>query len=292
MTSGRSRRLQHVQRLLDVFRHRLDARRIGAFRGHVRLVGVARAGDDVVGDVEIGRARPAVDRLPDRHLDIERDAVDVLDRVRPFADRRRGQHLALFLEGAHAVAVGLRRAADQHHRPAVLLRVGQAGEAVDDAGTGHDDARARAAGQVADGAGGIGRGLLVAHADIGEADLLRRLGERTDREPDDAEHVFHALFLEALRQQVGAFDLSHVSSCQRAAAIGPVTKNPNGRHITHMWRRGKSAAAAVSPPVCCRDAGPCAASRQIRRFNTRGLFDLDQGARCGHWRGCWMNNGT
>ena len=49
------------------------------------------------------------------------------------------------------------------------------------------------AGQIADGAGGIGRGLLVAHADIGEADLLRCLGERTDREPDHAEHVLARL---------------------------------------------------------------------------------------------------
>ena len=77
------------------------------------------------------------------------------------------------------------------------------------------------AGQIADGAGGIGRGLLVAHADIGKAGLLRCLGERTDREPDHAEHELHALFLEAFRQQVGAFDLSHVSSCHRATAIGP-----------------------------------------------------------------------
>ena len=57
-------------------------------------------------------------------------------------NRGRGQHLALFLERAHAVAVGLRSAADQDHRPAILLRVGEAGEAVDDAGAGHDDARA------------------------------------------------------------------------------------------------------------------------------------------------------
>jgi hypothetical protein len=33
------------------------------------------------------------------------------------------------------------------------------------------------------------------------------------------------LFLEAFRQQVGAFDLCHVSSCHRAATIGPGTKN-------------------------------------------------------------------
>ena len=176
----------------------------------------------------------------------------MLDAVRPLAQRRRGQHLALLLEGAHAVAVGLRRAADQQHRPAVLLRVRQARETVDDAGTGHDDARARAAGQVADGAGGIGRGLLVAHADIGQADFLRCLGERTHREPDHAEHELHALFLEAFRQQVGAFDLSHVSSCQRAATIGPVTKKSERRsHYAYMAPR-QMQAPPVSPSACAQ----------------------------------------
>ena len=66
--------------------------------------------------------------------------MHVLDAVRPFAEWRRGEYLALFLEGAHAVAVGFRRATDQQHRPAVLLRVGKAGEAMDDAGAGHHDA--------------------------------------------------------------------------------------------------------------------------------------------------------
>jgi anaerobic selenocysteine-containing dehydrogenase len=130
----------YIQRLLDIFRHGLDARRIRAAHGFVHLIGVTTAGDDVVRDVEIGGARPAVDRLPDRHLHVERDAVHVFDAMRPFAQRRRGQYLTLFLEGAHAVAIGLRRAADQQHRPAVLLRVGEARETVDHAGTGHDDA--------------------------------------------------------------------------------------------------------------------------------------------------------
>ena len=132
--------------------------------------------------------------------------------MRPFADGGRRQYLALLLERAHAVAERLRGAADQDHRPAILLRVGEAGEAVDDAGAGHDDARARPAGQEADGAGRIGRGLLVTHADIGQADLLRRLGDWPDREADDAEHVFDALLFEALRQQIGAFDFSHILS--------------------------------------------------------------------------------
>ena len=62
-----------------------------------------------------------------------------------FAEGRRDQHLALLLEGPHAAAIGLRRAADQDHRPAILLRIGEAGEAVHDAGAGHDDAGAGAA---------------------------------------------------------------------------------------------------------------------------------------------------
>ncbi len=253
------RRLQHVEGALDVLRHRHRARGVGAFLHLHHLVGIARASDQIVGDVEIGRAGAAVNRLAHRHLDIERDAVDVLDRVRPLADRCRRQHLALLLERAHAVAVGLRSAADQDHRPAILLRVGEAREAVDDAGAGHDDARARPAGQVADGAGGVGRGLLVTHADIGQADLLRRVGDRTDGEPDDAEHVFDALLLQAFRQQIGAFDFSHtlspVSPVSRLgggrrpvgdARSGPVIEECLAAQITHLLQAGSSMAAAVS----------------------------------------------
>jgi hypothetical protein len=42
----------------------------------------------------------------------------------------------LFLERAHAAAIGLGRIADQGHRPAILLRIGKAGEAVQDGGAG------------------------------------------------------------------------------------------------------------------------------------------------------------
>src|SRR5262249_59352936 len=119
------------------------------------------SGNDVVGDVEVARARPPVDRVPDGHLDVERDAVDVLDRVRELAERRRDVDLPLFLEGPHAVAPRLRRAADQDHRPAVLLRVGEAGQGVDDAGARHDQAGAGAPGKVAEGRRALQAGLLV-----------------------------------------------------------------------------------------------------------------------------------
>src|SRR3989440_11441764 len=71
------------------------------------FVDVAFAGDDVVGHVEIGSAGAAIDRVPRCHLDIIGDALDALDAVREFAERRGDQHLALFLECAHAAAIGL-----------------------------------------------------------------------------------------------------------------------------------------------------------------------------------------
>src|SRR5262249_10563901 len=72
------------------------------------FVDVAFAGDDVVGHVEIGSAGAAIDRVPRCHLDIIGNALDALDAVREFAERRGDQHLALFLECAHAAAIGLR----------------------------------------------------------------------------------------------------------------------------------------------------------------------------------------
>jgi hypothetical protein len=59
-------------------------------------------------------------------------ALDGIDRMRELGEGRGDQHLALFLEGAHAAAISLGRAADQDHRPAILLGIGKAGEAVDD----------------------------------------------------------------------------------------------------------------------------------------------------------------
>ena len=171
----------------------------GQRAGSSTLSLVDLSGDDVVRHVEIARAGPAVDRVPDRHLDIERDAVDVLDRVGELAERRGDQHLALFLERPHAVAPGLRRAADEDHRPAVLLRIGEAGEGVDDAGARHHEAGARAPGQIANGLRGIRGGLLVAHPDVGNPFLLRGRGDRLHRKPDDPEHELDALPFEAPR---------------------------------------------------------------------------------------------
>jgi len=130
--------------------------------------------------------------------------------VGEFAEGCCEQHLALLLESAHAAAIGFRGAADQDHRPAILLRISKAGETVHDTGAGYDDAGAGAAGQIAIRPGSIGGGLLVAHADIGDTLLLRGGGDGADGKPDDAKEVVYALLFEAPRDQGGAVDFAHL----------------------------------------------------------------------------------
>ena len=78
-----------------------------------------------------------------------------------------------------------------------------------DAGAGHNHAGARAPGQIAVGLRRVGGGLLVAHADIGNAFLLRGCGNRGDRKPDDPEQVIDALLFEAPRYQGRPVDFAH-----------------------------------------------------------------------------------
>ena len=204
---------ERVQRCLDVLAHRLHPRRIGDRGGLIDVVLLDGLLDDVVRHVEIDRARPAVDRGADRLLDIEGNPPGVLDRVGEFAVGRGELDLVFLLERAHAVLIDGRGAADQDHRPAVLLGIGEAGKRVDDARPGDREARARPPGQVAGGLRGIGRRLLVAHADIFYADLLRRLRDRLHRKADDAEHVFDAVLLEFARHDLRAGRSTHLYPC-------------------------------------------------------------------------------
>ena len=201
--------LEQVQRRLDIFLRRYHARRLGHAPDLRGLVEVALALDDVVGHVEVAGARTAIDRMTGGHLDVVGNARHALDAVRELAERRGDMHLALLLEGAHAAAIGLRGATDQDHRPAVLLCVGETGETVHDAWAGHRDARAGPARQIAVGPGRVGGGLLVAHADIGDAFFLRRCGDRADRKADNPEQVIDALLLEAPGHQCSAVDFAH-----------------------------------------------------------------------------------
>src|SRR6516162_426979 len=241
---------EQVQRSLDVVHRRHHAGRVRRALDLDDFVGGAFASDDVVGHVEVGGAGAAIDRVPGCHLDIIGDALDALDCVREFAERRGDQHLALFLESAHAAAIGLRGAAEQDHGPTILLGIGEAGETVHYAGAGHNDARAGTAGQIAVGLRRVGGGLLVAHADIGNAFLLRGCGKRGDRKPDDPEQVIDALLFEAPRYQGRAVDFAHafllVFSGARLRIDGKAAKGVYRQRDSSPFSTMRTHATAVS----------------------------------------------
>jgi hypothetical protein len=132
---------------------------------------------------------------------------------------------------------------DQDHRPAVLLRVGKAGEAVDNAGTRDREASAGAPREIAGGLRGVGGRLLVAHADIGDPGLLRGSGDRLHGKADDPEHVLDALLFETPRHQSGAVDFAHAflrcgGSRRRTREMpsGPALEEPFAQKTTHFSR--------------------------------------------------------
>ena len=134
MTSGRSADSESFQRRLDIPGHRLHPGRIGD-RGRLNDVRVLDfLADNVVRHVQIDRSRTTVDRGAHGLFDIERDTPGMLDRMGELAIGRGELDLVLLLERAHAVLIDGRGAADQDHRPAVLLGIGKTGERMDDAG--------------------------------------------------------------------------------------------------------------------------------------------------------------
>ena len=80
------------------------------------------------------------------------------------------------------------------------------------AGARDGQAGAGASGHIADGLSRIGGGLLVPHAHILDADLLRGGGDGLHRETNDPEHMLHALLLQTARHQLRARNLTHVST--------------------------------------------------------------------------------
>ena len=209
MTSGFSALRSSSIARLDRVRIGQAARRLGAARRQddARLVRAALV--DVVGQVQVDRARAAVDAGAHRLLHVVGDALDAVGTRRVLDERARGFDLRRLLEGAHVVLVGVVRPAQQQHRPAVGPGVRQARDAVHHARPADGQARARAAGQIADGAGGVARRLLVAKAVVADSLFLRGHRHADHGEPDHAEHVVHALLLQTAGDNSCAADFGH-----------------------------------------------------------------------------------
>jgi hypothetical protein len=77
------------------------------------------------------------------------------------------------------------------------------------AGPGDREAGAGPSREVAGGLGRVGGGLLVAHADVGDAKFPGGGRDRLHGKTDDPKHILDALLLEAPGHQGGAVDLAH-----------------------------------------------------------------------------------
>src|SRR5581483_8649626 len=227
--------LQHIERLLDRGRVGLHAWRLRHALLLLHALVVHLAGDRVAGKVEVDGAGAAVDCAAYGLLDVVGDARRALDAVGILAERPRRLHLVRLLEGAHAVLEAIVGAAEQDHRPAVAPGVGEAGDRVDHAGAGDDEAGLRPAGEVAGRLRGVTRGLLVAHAVELDPLTLGGEGDRHHGDADDAEHILHALLLQLARDQGRAVDLGHSAALRlfcgtwTAPAARSRTMLPQGR---------------------------------------------------------------
>src|SRR5262249_35445772 len=95
-------------------------------------------------------------------------------------------------------------------------------------------------------------GLLVAHADIGNAFLLRGGRDRCDRKPDDPEQVIDALLFEAPRYQGRAVDFTHASLLARRMTSG-ATLRIDGRAGKEVCREEMSWIGEIGWPDAARN---------------------------------------
>src|SRR5262249_20755514 len=145
------------------------------------------------------------------------------------------------------------------------LGIGEAGETVHHAGAGHNDAGAGAAGQIAVGLRRVGGGLLVAHADIGNAFLLRGCGNRGDRKPDDPEQVIDALLFEAPGYQGRAVDFAHAFPLVLQARDYALMARPRKGCAGSATPRRPPRCARMQPPSPWARAGEPSALMKSRR---------------------------
>ena len=174
-------------------------------------------------DGQIHGSRAPVRGDADRFFNEERHARERIGLRGHFAVRPRERDLRFLLEGARAGLPAVAGAADEDHGPAVLARVGEPGERVDEARAGHDEAEARRAGDVSDGAGRVGRGLLVAHTIIMNAHVLQGAAEFNDGHAHDPKGVADTLLIEGARPDGRAGTRSrgrHISlACVTASVV-------------------------------------------------------------------------
>jgi hypothetical protein len=161
-----------ARRRVDDLDQRLPARR-----------GVHRLPEQLGRQVEVDAAGPAGQRRADGACNADPDVLGVQHAVGRLAQGFGDGELVHFLVVAllQVDDLALARSADQDHREAVDRRIGQRGQAVEEARCRHGQADAGLAGQEAGGGSGIAGMLLVTKRDDPQARGLRLAGEVGDR---------------------------------------------------------------------------------------------------------------
>ena len=168
-------------------------------RGHPRLpldLALFRAGvNDVARQVDVDGTGPPAQGFAHRRRDEARDQPDVGRAAGPLHEGAHVLHGRRLLEVAPRRQIERRGAAQQEHRPGVLLRVAQRGNRVRDAGSRDDECRPDMAAHIGSGLGGVSRRLFVAGADIAHPRTLRLLGHGHHGNAHHAKQLVDALVL-------------------------------------------------------------------------------------------------
>ena len=97
----------------------------------------------------------------------------MLNAVGEFAVGGCQSNLIFFLKGAHTVLIQGRCTANQDHRPAVLLCIGEPGKRMNHTRTGYHQAGLSSAGEITGCLRCVAGRLFITHADVGNSSSLR-----------------------------------------------------------------------------------------------------------------------
>ena len=211
---GPLRVVNEIQRLLIFFRLR---RKVGTISGQLRLRGIpikfACSLLRVLSDVDQNRPRTARSRDIESFSDGARDFVGVGDEIVMLRDGQRNAGDVGLLKGVGAdqLAANLSRDADDWRR--IEHRSGNARDHIGRAGSGRGNGDADFPAGASVTVGHVRRTLLVAHQDVVNLAALERVIGRQNCAAGIAEHVLHALALDAFPKNASRRSCSCQPSC-------------------------------------------------------------------------------
>jgi len=190
------------------------------------------------------RRRPAL-------VEVAQDVVRGTERACAARDRPQDRHVINALKRAEVVLLHRRTAADEQHRYALELRVGDGGDAVGDARAGGGERDTDLAGQHRVAVCHVHGGAFVAHVDDAHAALCEPVPDRLDVPALQAVHSVHALGDEELDDPLGDRPgCAHhfLLTCGAIGARASAVRASRLRRTSSARRRpARRAAASLAP---------------------------------------------